>query len=46
MESRIDHKHLQQKWQTGCELKYHSEPNENPKFSVVQPPPNVPEFCI
>lgn len=38
MDKRINHQFLQEKWQ---KIRYHSVPDGRPKFSMIQPPPNV-----
>lgn len=42
MQSRIDYKHIDQKWQNYWEENniFHSEPNDKPAFSMILPPPN------
>jgi len=43
MDTRINYKDLELKWQTKWqnEQTYSSVPNDKPKFSLVMPPPNV-----
>ncbi|ARF08237.1 valyl-tRNA synthetase [Catovirus CTV1] len=41
MESRIDHKFLDNKWQNKFSSMYSSQQNSQKKFSIVMPPPNV-----
>ncbi len=41
MESRIDHKKIQEKWQEKRKNCYKSMPDERKPFAILNPPPNV-----
>ena len=41
MESRVDHAHLQNKWQSLRENCYVSSPNNNKNYTILNAPPNV-----